>query len=137
MSSCSMRLKRIASAILMLINMVLVSGCSIIIGTIAAYYDEPATLKVTIESDPPGAEIFVNGKKVGTAPLKVTIEGLERKHTVVFIKNGYRTRIESVSISPDMRSDKQYLSVIRPDGTSFQIADNTLNVVLQEEYMFP
>jgi hypothetical protein len=132
-----MRLKQITSLVLVLINMAFVSGCSLVIGIIASTYDEPASLEMTIESDPPGAEIFVNGKKVGTAPLKVTIEGLSKEHTVVFIKNGYQTKIESVSISPDTRTDKQYLSVIRPDGTSFQVADNTLNVVLKEEYTFP
>jgi hypothetical protein len=132
-----MRLKQITSLVLVLINMAFVSGCSLVIGIIASTYDEPASLEMTIESDPPGAEIFVNGKKVGTAPLKVTIEGLSKEHTVVFIKNGYQTKIESVSITPDIRTDKQYLSVIRPDGTSFQVADNTLNVILQEEYTFP
>jgi hypothetical protein len=132
-----MRVKRITSLVLVLINMAFVSGCSLIIGIIAASYDEPASLEVTIASDPPGAEIFVNGQSVGTAPLKVTIEGLSKEHTVVFIKNGYQTKIESVSITPDTRTDKQYLSVIRPDGTSFQVADNTLNVVLKEEYTFP
>ena len=132
-----MRLKQITSLVLVWINMAFVSGCSLVIGIIASTYDEPASLEMTIESDPPGAEIFVNGKKVGTAPLKVTIEGLSKEHTVVFIKNGYQTKIESVSISPDTRTDKQYLSVSRPDGTTLQIADNTLNVVMQKEAMFP
>jgi hypothetical protein len=132
-----MRVRRITLSILLLISAAFISGCSLIVGIIAASYDEPASLEMTIESDPPGAEIYVNGKKVGTAPLKVTIEGLSKEHKVVFIKNGYQTKIERVSISPDTRKDKQYLSVNRPDGTSFQVADNTLNVVLQEEYTFP
>jgi hypothetical protein len=132
-----MRVRRITLSILLLISAAFISGCSLIVGIIAASYDEPASLEMTIESDPPGAEIYVNGQKVGTAPLKVTIEGLSKEHKVVFIKNGYQTKIERVSISPDTRADKQYLSVNRPDGTSFQVADNTLNVVLQEEYTFP
>jgi hypothetical protein len=121
----------------MLINIAFISGCSIIVGIIAASHDEPISLEVTIESDPPGAEIFVNGRKVGKAPLKVTIEGLSKEHTVVFIKNGYQTKIESVSISPDPQSEKQYLSVIRPDGTSYPVGDQTLNVVLKKEVIFP
>jgi hypothetical protein len=32
-------------------------------GVIAAYYDEPTTLVVTIESDPPEAEVYVNKKR--------------------------------------------------------------------------
>ncbi len=132
-----MCVKRITSSILMLISAAFISGCSIVVGIIAATYDEPTSLEVTIESDPAGAEVFVNGRKVGTAPLKVTIEGLSKEHKVVLMKNGYQTKSESVSISPDARTDERYLSVIRPDGTSSQVADNTLNVVLQKEVMFP
>ena len=92
---------------------------------------------VTIESDPPGAEIFINEKKVGTAPVTVTIEGLSKEHKIVFIKNGYQTRIERVAILPDRQLDKKHLSIIRSDGTSLEVGDPTLNVVLQKEKTFP
>ncbi|MGD2099383.1 MAG: PEGA domain-containing protein [Desulfobacterales bacterium] len=125
------------SSILILVSITFISGCSIIVAVIASTYDEPTSLVVTIESDPPGAEVYLNEKKLGTAPLKVTIEGLSKKHTIVFIKNGYQTKIETVSISPGRKADKRYLSVIRPDGTSFQLGDKTLNVVLEKEEISP
>ncbi|MGD8304376.1 MAG: hypothetical protein PVI55_18325, partial [Desulfobacterales bacterium] len=62
---------------------------------------------------------------------------LSKKHTIVLIKNGYQTKIETVSISPGRKADKRYLSVIRPDGTSFQLGDKTLNVVLEKEEISP
>ena len=132
-----MHMTRLITLIVMLINMAFICGCSIIIGAIAASQDEPTSLVVTIESDPPGAEIYINKKKVGTAPIKVTIEGLAKEHRIVFIKNGYQTRIERVSITPDRQLDKRNLSVIRSDGTSFEVGDQTLNVILQKEEIFP
>ena len=118
-------------------NMVFIPGCSIIIGAIATSQDEPTSLVVTIESDPPGADIYINEKKIGTAPIKVTIEGLAKEHRIVFIKSGYQTKIERVSITPGHQLDQKYLSVIRSDGTSFEVGDQTLNVVLQKEKNFP
>ena len=125
------------SLILILLSIAVISGCSLIVGIIASTYDEPTSLLVTIESDPPGAEIYLNKKKVGTAPLKVTIERLSKRHRIVFIKNGYQTKIETVSISPGRQVDEKYLSVIQPDGSSYHIADNTLNVVLLKKELDP
>ncbi len=82
---------RIITSLLILINMAFISGCSIVVGIISASNDEPTSLVVTIESEPPGAEVFLNGKKLGTAPIKVTIEGLSKEHQMVFIKSGYQT----------------------------------------------
>ena len=128
---------RLTSSILILLSIAFISGCSIIVGVIASSYDEPTSLIVTIESDPPGAEIYLNKKKLGNAPLKVTIEGLSKQHRIVFIKSGYQTKIETVLISPGRQKDEKYLSVIYPDGSSYQVADNTLNVVLQKEGIAP
>ena len=132
-----MHMIRIISSILILLITVFLFGCTLTMGIIAAYYDEPTSLVVTIESDPPGAEVYINEKKIGNAPIKVTIEGLSREHKVVFIKSGYQTKIETVSISPGRQLDENYLSIIRPDGTTFQVGDNTLNVVLQEDANAP
>ena len=74
--------------------MFICSGCSLVVGLIAANKDEPTSLVITIESDPPGAEIYLNQTKLGTAPLKITIEGLSREHKIVFIKNGYKTGLK-------------------------------------------
>jgi hypothetical protein len=116
---------------------IFISGCTLTMGIIAAYYDEPTTLVVTIESDPPGAEVYLNKKKIGIAPIKVTIEGLSKEHKVVLIKNGYKTKIETVSISPGRQLDENHLSVVRPDGTSVQVENQILSVALQKEEYAP
>ena len=132
-----MSLKRFETSLMVLITMFICSGCSLVVGLIAANQDEPISLVVTIESDPPGAEIYLNQTKLGTAPLKITIEGLAKEHKIVFIKNGYQTRIERVSISSGPQLDEKYLSVTRPDGTKIPVEDNTLNVVLKKETIAP
>ena len=128
---------QLKSSISILTSIAFISGCSIIVGVIASTYDRPSSLIVTIESDPPGAEVYLNEKKLGTAPLKVTIEGLSKQHTIVFIKNGYQTKIETVSISSGPEEDENVLSITRPDGTTIASGDSTLNVVLKKEEIIP
>ena len=132
-----MRKGWIVISILIFSSAVFISGCTVILGIIAAYDDEPTSLVITVESDPPGADVYLNDRKLGTAPLTITIEGLSKEHKIVFIKNGYQTKIETVSISPGRRLDEKHLSVIKPDGTSLQIGDRTLNVVLEKEIVAP
>ena len=124
-------------SIIIFLSAAFISGCTVILGIVAAHSDEPTSLIITVESDPPGADVYLNDRKLGTAPLTITIEGLSKEHKIVFIKNGYQTKIETVSISPGRRLDEKYLSVIKPDGTSLQIGDRTLNVVLEKEIVAP
>ena len=128
-----MSLSGIKISILILLNVAFISGCTLVMGIIAIYDDEPISLDVTIESNPSGADVYLNEKKLGTTPLTITIEGLSKEHKIVFIKSGYQTKIEKVSISPGRQLDEKYLSVIKPDGTSVQVENSTLNVVLKKE----
>ena len=131
----SMSVKKISVFILSM--MAFISGCSLAVSIIAALADDPISLDIKVESDPSGADVYLNQKKLGTSPLTVTIEGLSKEHKIVFIKSGYRTKIEWISITPGRRLDETYLAVIKPDGTWLQIGDNTLNVVLQKEAVAP
>ena len=47
---------------------------------------------VAIESDPPGAEIFLDGKSVGATPQKLRVSR-EQAHTVYLKKEGYRPEL--------------------------------------------
>lgn len=125
-------------SILILLNTALISGCTLIIGTIMAVYDdEPVSLSITIESEPAGADVYLNEKKLGTAPLTIKIEGLSKEHQIVLVKNGYKTRIERVFISSGRQLDDTYLSVVKPDGTEQQVMNNTLNVVMKKDGVAP
>lgn len=47
---------------------------------------------VSIESDPPGAEIFLDGKPVGQTPLKLSVSR-DLDHSVYLKKEGYRPEL--------------------------------------------
>jgi hypothetical protein len=99
--------------------------------------DEPVSLIITVESDPAGANVYLNDEKVGTAPLTITIEGLSKEQQIVFVKSGYRTKVERVFIASGRQLDETYLSVIKPDGTERQVVNNILNVVMEKEGKAP
>jgi hypothetical protein len=132
-----MRMSGIKISILILLIAAFISGCTLVMGIIALTSDDPISLVVTVESNPSGADVYLNEKKLGTTPLEITIEGLSKEHKIVFVKSGYQTKIERVSISADRQLDEKYLSVTKPDGTSVQIEDSTLNVVLKKEVIAP
>ena len=133
-----MSMVRIKLTILILMNMAFISGCSLAMIVISAYSDDELTsLEMTVESNPCGADVYLNGKKLGSAPITVKIEELSKEHTIVLIKSGYRTKIERVLISPGRQLDEKYLSVTHSDGTSSQVENNTLNVVLEKEDIIP
>ena len=46
----------------------------------------------SIESDPPGAEIFLDGKSVGATPQSLRVSR-EQAHTVYLKKEGYRPEL--------------------------------------------
>lgn len=47
---------------------------------------------VGVESDPPGAQIYLDGKLVGQTPTKLRI-GREKDHTVYLKREGYRPEL--------------------------------------------
>ena len=128
---------RIKLTILILMNMAFISGCSLAMIIISAYDDELTSLEMTVESNPCGADVYLDGKKLGSAPITVKIEGLSKEHQIVLIKSGFRTKIETVLISPGRQLDEKYLSVTNSDGTSSRVENNILNVVLEKEDIIP
>lgn len=60
---------------------VLSSGCAAIFGSKQKDFD--------LQSTPPGAEVYVDGNRVGTTPAKVKLSN-QKEHTFVFRKAGYK-----------------------------------------------
>jgi len=60
---------------------VLSSGCAAILGTKQKSFD--------LQSTPSGAEVFVDGNRIGTTPVKVKLSN-QKEHTFVFRKEGYK-----------------------------------------------
>jgi hypothetical protein len=60
---------------------VLSSGCAAIFGAKQKSFD--------LQSSPAGAEVFLNGNRVGTTPVKVKLSN-QKEHTFVFRKEGFK-----------------------------------------------
>jgi len=63
---------------------------------------------VAIESDPPGAEIFLDGKSVGDTPQSLRISR-EQPHTVYLKKEGFRPELVVLE-KHDANDDIDYLT---------------------------
>ena len=71
------------------------TGCSTIV-------NHGRTAGVDVRSDPPGAEIFLDGKPTGArTPARIEIEGGSGEHTVRVAKDGYGTFERTVSKETD------------------------------------
>ena len=53
-----------------------------------------------VVSDPPGAEIYVDGELVGTTPMKLRVDRLEH-HKVFLKKAGYRPELVILELHPE------------------------------------
>jgi len=65
---------------------------------------------VAIESDPPGAEIFLDGKSVGATPHSLRISR-EQPHTVYLKKEGFRPELVVLE-KHDANDDIDYLTPV-------------------------
>ena len=71
------RIQHVITAITATVFLIAATGCSHI---------------VTIDSDPPGAEISVNGQKIGNAPVQYTEKtGWDKAYQLEARKSGYKT----------------------------------------------
>lgn len=65
---------------------------------------QPTTL--TVESEPEGAEVWVDGKQVGTTPVKVPVAPGE--HEIDVIKEGRRTKHLEVTLRPGVNESYSF-----------------------------
>lgn len=64
--------------------------------------DRPTGLPVDIRSVPSGAEVKLNGKKVGRTPLTVPDVSLNKKHKVELSLRGYHKERRELSVDPNL-----------------------------------
>ena len=112
-----------------------ISGCSLGIAIITALNkEESKSLELKVESDPSDAEVYLDGKKLGIAPITVKIIGLNAKHKIEVTKMGYQSETATVCISFCHTEDQECLIVIRADETWSEVKDNILSFVLESRH---
>lgn len=128
-------MKGIITAIIVFAGTAFISGCSIGIAIIAALNNEESqSLELKVETNPSNAEVYLDGEKLGAAPITVKIVGLDTKHKIETTKNGYRPEIATVFISSGHAGGQEYLVKTEPDGTYSEVKENVLNLVLEKEH---
>ncbi|MGH7529089.1 MAG: PEGA domain-containing protein, partial [Gemmatimonadales bacterium] len=67
---------------------------------------------ITVNSEPPGT-VFIDGREVGPTPV-VEYGVSVGRHTIRVERPGFRTKTETVDVSPDGTVRKRY--VLDPEG---------------------
>ncbi len=71
-----------------LVTMFLITSCATLFA--------PKTHPLTVSSEPQDAEIYVNGLKMGTTPVELSLKA-DKSYTIEFRKEGYKTVTEIVN----------------------------------------
>lgn len=79
---------------------------------------------LSVSSDPPGADVFVNGdKQAGQTP--VTLPLAAGSYNIVLRKEGYESHAESVQVKPDIRTTLEVKLVSRSERVAWaQVSSN-------------
>lgn len=68
-------------ALFLAVSVLGLTGCAAVLGSKEKHFD--------LQSSPQGAEVFLNGNRLGTTPVKVKLSN-QATHTFVFKKEGYK-----------------------------------------------
>jgi len=99
--------------------------------------EDLASVPIRLESDPPGAEVFVNDELVGITPCHAPRPGPGRRFDLVFRRPGFEDRVVSVSSATIGRVLRYSLEPV-PTRTTPRVApDASLVVALPEPQTAP
>jgi len=127
-------MKAINAVTMIFVGMTFISGCSIGIAIIAALNkDDSESIELKVESNPSDADVYLDGKKLGTAPIAVRIAGIGIKHEIEITKDGYQPKTATVFISFCDTQDRIYLVLSKPDGSWSEVKDNILSFDLENK----
>jgi len=120
-------MKKVLLIVLVLTMLFVVSGCATVL--------KGSKQSVSIDSNPAGAEVFVDGSRVGTTPVAVDLK--KNKHSSIkVIKDGYEPQQQPLQKEYDMISilnafwDWSTTDLIT--GNAFQYAPDAYYFNLQE-----
>lgn len=112
-------------------------ACALTLGSCATLFNDKEPL-VGIESQPGGAEVYIDGEYVGTTPLKVHLS-IHQEHTIEFRKEGFAARTFTLSnevgalwIVLDIVSGLIPLIIDAATGNWLELKDEDVHVVLSE-----
>jgi hypothetical protein len=88
--------------------------------------------EVYLTSEPSGAEVYLDGKKVGVTPITVKIEGVARDHKVELRSEGCQPVVKTIRNTQPTCVPGCYPGVVAPAGYAEILEEPTLHLALQE-----
>jgi hypothetical protein len=88
--------------------------------------------EVYLTSEPSGAEVYLDGKKVGVTPLTVKIEGVARDHKIELKREGCKSVLKTLRNTQPTCVPGCYPGVVAPAGYAEILEEPTLHVAMQQ-----
>lgn len=95
---------------------------------------------VPINSDPNGADIYVNGQFMGKTPLNIKLQNNQSSYTVEFKKQGYETQVYNINrqigagwIILDILSGFVPIIIDAVTGAWYELEPDSINATLQNK----
>jgi len=85
--------------------------------------------EVYLTSEPSGAEVFCNGKKMGVTPLTVKIKGMARENKIEVRKEGYHSKVVTVC-NYSSTFTAHWFPALVVNGIAEVIKENNLHITL-------
>ena len=117
--------------ILIFMLMIFLSNCATIF--------KGTTTDVNFKSDPTGAEVYVNGQKMGTTPVELKLES-KNTYNIEFKKEGYESKIYNITnhVGPnwvilDVLCGLVPVVVDAATGSWYYLDQDSINVMMETQ----
>jgi len=88
--------------------------------------------EVYLTSEPSGAEVYLDGKKVGVTPITVNIEGVARDHKIELRSEGCQPVVKTLCNTQPTCIPGCYPGVVSPAGYAEILEEQALHVAMQK-----
>jgi len=105
-----------------------ISLISVVVLLSAIVYGAFST-EVYLTSEPSGAEVYCDGKKMGVTPLTVKIKGMARDHKIEVRKEGYHSKVVTV-LNSSSGFTAHWFPALIVNGIGEVIKENNLHMTL-------
>jgi len=90
--------------------------------------------EIYLTSDPSGAEVYLDGKKIGVTPLTVTVKGVAKDHTIELRRQDCKSVVKTIYNTYPVCVPGCYPAVTTEMGSDEELLeDRRLHVALQRK----
>jgi hypothetical protein len=89
--------------------------------------------EVYLTSEPSGAQVYLDGEKIGNTPCAVQVEGLGRNHRLELKKEGCQSTVKTLMNDCPGFTAEWYPATVAPAGYGEILEDAVLHIVLKHK----